>query len=199
MALRRRTVARLAILAALLLVILVSAPVWLPFVGRALISSGGPRKAEIAVVLAGDYFGKRILEAAQLVREGYVPKVLVSGPRGLYGQYECDLAIRFAVERGFPEEYFIRAPHNATSTREEAGILIAQLREMGIKNYILVTSDYHTRRSGRFFRAAAPEMTVHVVAAPNSNFEIRKWWEEREGQKAVFMEWVKTVTSYFGI
>lgn len=199
MTFRRRWVARLAILAAVLLLVVASAPVWLPPLGRFLQKSGAPKKADIAVVLAGDYRGRRILEAAQLVREGYVPKVLVSGPLALYGHNECDLAIPFAVRRGFPEEYFVPAPHDARSTREEAEVLVARLRELNVKSYILVTSDYHTRRSGNLFHSAAPDLTMYVVAAPNDDWELRTWWESREGQKTVFIEWVKTLTSPFGI
>jgi uncharacterized SAM-binding protein YcdF (DUF218 family) len=197
--LRRRLVASLAILAAIILVVLVSAPIWLPWIARPLQSSGSPRKADIAVVLGGDYHGRRILEAAQLVREGYVPRVLVSGPGAHYGYYECDLAIPFAVRRGFPEQYFVRAPNDARSTQDEANVLIPLLRTMGVKTYVLVTSDYHTRRAGRLFRNAARDLTVYVVASPNAEWQLRRWWEHREGQKAVFTEWVKLVTGYFGI
>jgi uncharacterized SAM-binding protein YcdF (DUF218 family) len=199
LAFRGRWVARIAVLAAILLLIGISAPVWLPWVGRALMDASAPKKADVALVLAGDYDGRRILEAAQLVREGYVPRVLVSGPRSLYGFYECDLAIPFAVKRGFPEEYFVRAPNEGRSTREESHAMAAQLRAMGVKSLILVTSDYHTRRSGRLMRSAAPDLAISVVAAPNADWELRRWWQHREGQKAVFMEWTKTITGYFGI
>jgi uncharacterized SAM-binding protein YcdF (DUF218 family) len=196
---RGRWFARLAIVAAVLLLVAASAPVWLPLAGRALVDASAPKKADIAVVLAGDYDGRRILEAAQLVREGYVPQVLVSGPRSLYGFYECDLAIPFAVKRGFPDEYFLRAPNEARSTREESQAVAAALRSKGVKSLILVTSDYHTRRAARLFRKALPEISISVVAAPNTNWELRRWWQHREGQKAVFMEWTKTLTGYFGI
>ena len=66
----------------------------------------GAAHADIAVVLAGDYYGNRVLRAAELVKQGYVPNVLVSGPHMLYGFYECDLEIPFAVQRGYPESWF---------------------------------------------------------------------------------------------
>ena len=83
-----------------------------------LVRDEGPAHAEIAVVLAGDYYGNRILRAAELVKQGYVPNVLVSGPHMLYGFHECDLAIPFAVKRGYPESWFIRAPNETRSTRD---------------------------------------------------------------------------------
>ena len=50
--------------------------------GGYLVDAGPPQKADIALVLAGDSSGNRILKAAELVRDGIRSKVLVSGPRG---------------------------------------------------------------------------------------------------------------------
>lgn len=161
--------------------------------------AGPPKKADIAVVLAGDERGKRILEAAQLVREGYVPRVLVSGPSGFYGFHECDLAIPFAVKRGFPESYFEHAENDARGTLEEARMIAPELRKRAVKSYILVTSDFHTRRAGWMFRKEMPDMQVYVVASPNAEWDLRNWWQNREGQKAILSEWTKTITSPFGI
>ena len=187
------------VLAALVIIVAASAELWLPYVGLILKKAGPPRKADIAVVLAGDGYGKRILEAAQLVKEGYVPRVLVSGPAGTYGLNECDLAIPFAVKQGFPESYFIHGEHEAHSTREEARANVAQMRKLGVKSFIVVTSDYHTRRAGWMFRKEAPDMQIYIVAAPDAEWELRAWWQNREGQKHVATEWLKSLTAPFGI
>jgi uncharacterized SAM-binding protein YcdF (DUF218 family) len=167
--------------------------------GAYLVNAGPAEKADLAVVLGGDYWGKRILKAAGLVREGYAPRVLVSGPDGMYGSHECDLAIPFARKAGYPDSYFEHVEHNALSTREEAEVLVRALRQRGARRVLLVTSDYHTRRAGRIFRAAAPDLTFVVVAAPAVNFTPDGWWHSREGQKAAFNEWTKTVADWFGI
>ena len=60
------------------------------------------------MVLAGDFYGHRIVKAGELVRAGYVPAGLVSGPAGIYGMHECDLAIAFIVRQGYPADWFIR-------------------------------------------------------------------------------------------
>ena len=117
--------------------------------GSYLIKSEPPQKADIALVLAGDGEGYRILKAAQLVRQGYVPDVLVSGPSGMYGQYECDLAIPFAVKAGYPESYFMHFENEARSTQEEARDAVTRLRQLGMHKVLVVTSDYHTRRAGK--------------------------------------------------
>jgi uncharacterized SAM-binding protein YcdF (DUF218 family) len=167
--------------------------------GGYLVRAGAPEKADIAVVLAGDFLGNRILKAASLVRDGYAPKVLVSGPPGVYGYFESDLAIPFAVKNGYPESYFVSFKHQAHSTMEEARAILPELRGMGVQKVLLVTSNYHTRRSGRIFRAMAPDLTFYVVAASDPNFSPQRWWKNREGRKTFVIEWMKTVAEWVGL
>ena len=167
--------------------------------GSYLVSAGPPQKADLAFVLAGDFNGPRIFQAAALARQGYVPKVVVSGPAGDYGYYECDLAIPFAEKAGYPASYFLHFENHALSTAEEAQAAAGELRRLGAKRVLLVTSDYHTRRAGKIFRAAAPEITFYVVAAPDFYFTADGWWRNREGRKTFATEWMKTVAEWFGI
>jgi uncharacterized SAM-binding protein YcdF (DUF218 family) len=174
---------------------------WLPWFGRALIRDEGPAKAEIAVVLAGDDSGHRVEKGAELVRDGYVPAVLVSGP-AYYDVYECDVAIAFAVHKGYPAAWFIRFPNLTRSTREEASAILQDLRRRGIHSFLLVTSDYHTARAARLYRAAAQALgggfEMRVVAAPDQYFRGDSWWRNREAQKTVFFEWTKTLATALG-
>lgn len=177
------------------LIFLVYAPA-LAALGGYLVQAGPPVKSDIIVVLAGDGFGHRILTGAELAKEGYAPKVLVSGPDGSYGNYECDLAIPFAVKAGYPESMFVHLEHRARSTDAEARVVVSKLRQMGVKRVLLVTSDYHTRRAGKIYRRVAPDLEIHVVAAPDESFRANRWWKDREGQKVFFYEWMKTIAEY---
>lgn len=174
-------------------------PLWLRALGNALINAEAPVKADLAVVLAGDSYGHRVLKGAELVREGYAPAALVSGPSGSYGLHECDLAIAFAVKKGYDAGHFIPARHHALSTAEEAEILAKELRRRGVRRYLLVTSNYHTARAGRIFRRHIPEIEVHVVAARDEWFDPENWWKTREGCKRFVLEWQKTVAGFIGM
>jgi hypothetical protein len=180
-----------------------SRDLWLSAFGRALVHDDGAAKADIAVVLAGDYWGHRLTKAAELVRQGYVPRVLVSGPPGFYGVNEADAAIQFAIGKGYPAEWFIPLRHTALSTREEAVVVLDALKQRNIHSFLLVTSDYHTARARRIYlnaerhRGGGPDM--RVVASGDQFFTAGDWWRNREGQKTVFIEWTKTLTSVFGI
>ncbi len=168
-------------------------------IGSYLVRAEPPTKADIALVLAGDGRGDRILTAAKLVRDGYVPKVLVSGPDGNYALHECDLAIPFAVKSGYPESYFVHFENSARNTRDEARQAAAEIRKLGAHRVIVVTSDFHTRRAANMYHLEAPDLELHVVAAPDRYFSARGWWHNREGQKIAFYEWVKTVAAWVNL
>ena len=191
----RKWVAALVLLSALIL----SHSLWLAALGGWLVRTDPPARADVALVLAGDYYGYRILKAAEMVRQGYTKTVLVSGPEGMYGYNEAELEIPFAVRSGYPPFWFVAAPNQSRSTQEEALALVDVLRKRGVRTCLLVTSDYHTRRAGRIFRAAAPDLDFRVVGAITPQFDPAEWWRTREGRKFFLMEWTKTVMGWLGI
>ena len=181
------------------MILLLTSHVWLAALGNYLVDAGPATHADIVVVLAGDRTGRRMLKAAELLRDGFAPQALVSGdPKCCYGQFESDLAIAFAVKHGIPESYFIAFPNSGLSTREEGALIIRELRKRNVHTVDVVTSSYHTHRSGRIYHALAPDLDVHVVAAPDQYFAPDNWWKSREGQKTLIQEWTKTVTDWFG-
>jgi uncharacterized SAM-binding protein YcdF (DUF218 family) len=195
-----KTTLALLVLAMLLFV---GRGIWLPAVGTLLVHDDGPGKADVAVLLGGDSWGFRMERGAQLVKTGYVPRVLVSGPPGMYGINEADAAIHWAVERGYPAEWFVPVRHQALSTRAESVVMLDYLRQHGIHSFLLVTSNYHTARARRVFLTTERKMgggpEFRVVASGDKYYVPGAWWKSREGLKIAFMEWTKTVTGAFGI
>ncbi len=189
---------RAAVLAATAFLIL-AALAWRPSLstlGRFLVKTDLPLHADIAVVLAGDYSGNRIRKAAELVKQGYAPKVLVSGPSGFYGEHESDAAIRFITRQGYPAAWFIPFPNDSHSTREEARAVAAKLRELGLVRADIVTSNYHTRRARTDYAEEAPGLEFSMIAAPDQYFTPDGWWKTREGRKTFLLEWLKTLASW---
>ena len=189
-------------LCAVVVVMYLARSVWLPAFGFGLIHSDEPAKADIAVVLAGDYYGRRIEKAAELIRAGYVPAALVDGPAHFYGNYESTLAVHYIVAKGNPPGWFIDFPMDATSTQQEASLVLPELRRRNIHSYLLVTSAIHSGRARRIFlatqRAIGFNPAVRTVLAANYGFGPSNWWHSREGKKAVFIEWCKTVATALG-
>ena len=158
----------------------------------------GPHRADAAVILGGDGYATRIIEAARLAQAGYAPFVLVSGPE-IYGGHESDFTIAYAVRRGFPPSLFHTLENNSDSTRSETAMLGDYLRQHGMHSILLVTSNYHTKRAARLFRRQNPDLTVYVEPAPDPFFSPDSWWTTRTGQKTFLMEWTKTVATAVGL
>lgn len=195
----RRNLRWLAVLIVLTTVLLATHVWWLRGLGRMLVHDDGPFQADMVLVLAGDGTGYRILKAADLVAKGYAPKVAVSGPQVYYGLSECDIAIPFAVRRGYPAGWFIPLPNISFSTDEEAQSIVPELRKLGVKRLVIVTSDFHTGRSWRVYRRLAPDMELRMVAAPVPWFTMDDWWRNRQGRKLIFYECTKSLGYLLGL
>ncbi len=167
--------------------------------GAMLVHSEAPRKADLVVVLAGDSDGSRVLKGAELVREGYAPKLLISNGRAFYGLDESQAAADFAVSHGYDRNSMILFHKFPNSTEEEAALLVPELRALGVHSILLVTSDYHTARADRIFVRKAQGIQVTPVAAPDRWFCGGYWWTRRACQKTWFYEELKTITGPLGI
>lgn len=149
-----------------------------------------PHKADVILVLGDDnYRAERAARAAELFKAGWAPRVIASGkflrPYASIAELEAhDLA-----ERGVPKGAITRFPHTAANTREEAVALAPFLSSHGWKHILLVTSNYHTRRTQYIFEHLLPAGTeLTVVAARDSDFDPDNWWDTRLGVKIFFNE-----------
>jgi uncharacterized SAM-binding protein YcdF (DUF218 family) len=157
-----------------------------------------PEKADVAVVLGGDEFGTRIIQAAQLATAGYASYVLVSGPHSLLG-HESDTTVEYARRHGYPTSLFHPLTHELNSTRSEAILVDDYLRAHGVNKILLVTSNFHTARAARLIRKYSPRLRVIAVAAPDPSFKPDSWWKTRDGCKTFLLEWLKTLSTALGV
>ncbi len=165
-------------------------------IGSELVADGAPVKADAILVLAGDGKGDRILKGAELGKEGYAPVVIASNGSEDYDRTESSLAIEFAVRRGYSAELFVATSWNVHSTVEEAKHAIPLFRARGAHRVLIVTSVWHTARSGRIFRRLAPDIEFHLVGADDPDWAQGYWWRTREGRKDFFLELTKTFANY---
>jgi uncharacterized SAM-binding protein YcdF (DUF218 family) len=158
-----------------------------------------PRKADVALVLAGGWTGERVMKAAELVRQGYVPSAILSGSASYYDVPECQAAIAYASHRGVDPAIYTCVTTSGKSTREEAVDTLRELRRVGARKVLLVSVNSHLRRARQIYSELAPDLEIHYVGAENPNFKLAEWYKSREGRKAMFFELTKFVTSPFGI
>lgn len=158
--------------------------------GEFLVSPQTPQPSDLVLVLAGDFYGPRVLEGAELAVQGYAPIVLISSaPYG--GRTEGVAAIDFLTARGYPRQLFQSFEHHAPSTIAEALALRPELSRRGVKRVLLVTSAYHSRRASIVFRLFCPGIRFIAIGAPDEHYLPQDWWEDASSRRLFFSEWTK--------
>ena len=153
-----------------------------------------PQNSDVIVILGDDNLtADRAARAAELFKSGFAPRVIASGRFLRPYASVAELEQHDLTERGVPPTAVVRLTHYATDTREEVAVISGQLAAHGWKRVILVTSNYHTRRSRYISERLFPAGTIlRVVAARDSDYNPDAWWNTREGLKIFFHELVAT-------
>lgn len=169
----------------------------LRFAGEFWVVNEAPLDSDAIIILGDDnYQGDRAARAAQLFKSHFAPRVIASGPYLRPYASIPQLEARDLASDGVPENAIVPFAHHADNTREEAMALSPFLAAHGWKRILLVTSNYHTRRSEYIFERTLPAGTVlRVVAAPDFEYDPNHWWETRLGAKRFFHESVGMVLS----
>lgn len=189
---RFRLAAGMAIVGACLVIV----PHIPAFAGHLLVDNDSPTSADLVVVLAGDFYGSRILTAARLVVAGYAPAALISGTET--GPVpESELALRFLEDHHFPRSLFIPYSQTASSTIDEAKALLREMRRRRVRKFLLVTSNYHSRRAGLVFRLLCLTCRFRVIAAPELAFRAESWWRTDQGREIFWREFPKLLATPF--
>jgi len=173
-------------------------PMGLNALGAALIENDPLHPADAILVLAGDSReGDRVRHAVGLFKRGLAPLLVLSGTPMGFRTHEADVMRRHAEFLGVPSSRILTVRQNGDSTKEEAGVVVPTLKRRGLKNVILVTSNYHTARAKRIFERAAGPYGPHFLASPVNDglFEPEGWWMRRRYAKTFVYEAIKTVWS----
>ena len=159
--------------------------------GRVLVVADPLEKADAAVVLGRAPMSQdeRLKTAARLYRDGWVRKLVLSGPRGPYGIYETEFSFPLAISLGIPQADILAVPNTTRFIDQEAELLVAVLAGRGLRTVYVVTANYQSRRARRIFRqAAGGRLRVLVYPAADDWFNPDTWWQSREGRKVFLME-----------
>ncbi len=197
-------IAKLIVLLAIVvfcgLLYLVRAPL-LRLAGGFWIVSDPPENCDAIVFLSDDDFtADRATRAAELYHAGWAPRVIGSGrwlrPYASIAQLEQkDLEIR-----GVPAKAIIPFAHDASDTLEELKGIRDFLSKHGWKHVMIVTSNYHTRRTRYLARHVfSDNFHVLIEAAPDQEYDPESWWRTRGGLKIFFHETVGMVVAMWEV
>ncbi|BAS29304.1 YdcF family protein [Limnochorda pilosa] len=191
---RARWVRRLvAVLAGLALIVTLLGPAILAAIGRWLARPDPlPSEAGVLVVISGDPYGLREEEAARLWREGLAPVILVSGGSIAWETVAAEVMRRHLLRLGLPPEA-VRVEPQASSTAENAAFTLPMVEDLGARTVVVVTSNYHVRRTRMTFRRAYGPggIRVFVHGAPDPGFHPDRWWREGSGREYALLELAK--------
>jgi uncharacterized SAM-binding protein YcdF (DUF218 family) len=162
----------------------------LRFAGEFWIVDDAPESSDVIIVLSGDnYDAVRAARAAALFRAGMAPHVVATGRSLRSYATTTDLMKRDLVDHGVPAPAIIPLTHRADNTRDEAVAVSEFVHSHGWKKILLVTSNYHTRRSQYIYERTLPSGTqLRVISAPDVEYDPQSWWRTREGLKIFFHE-----------
>ena len=188
---RRRRWARLAaglVVAAIVLYAL--APKGLSAVGGQLIHADPLQRADAMIVLAP--FLDRVMEAADLYRQGYAPLVILT--RAQREPAEAELIERRLIDSneerrrrvlialGVPAAAIVLLDPVVDSTADEARAFAEWARRHPIRRLLVVTSPLHTGRSRLTFMRAVENLPIEVIVHPSTRnaFQRDTWWRRRD-------------------
>lgn len=145
--------------------------------GRSALTVSMPLKISDAIVLLAGSYEERGPVAASLYRAGYAGYIILTDDgvmegwsrehqRNLYAieQSESDL-----VKRGVPLPAIIRLPFHKSGTVYDALAVKDYANKHKLRSILLVTSDYHTRRSLWIFQRVLRNLPTNILIAPASS------------------------------
>lgn len=199
MSLRRRTVK----------ILFVCILIW-PFaawVAASLLITEAPlAKADAIVVLGGSAnYRERARAAAQLLREGRAPRILITndnlrGPWSSAEQrnlYFYERTLEELENAGVPDASVEVLMMPVNGTHEEAELLKEYAVDHDLHSVLIVTSAYHSRRAlwtfSRVFRDTAIQVGLTAVSPGTDSPSPATWWLTRRGWRLVPTEYVKMI------
>lgn len=187
---------RIAALAALFLLF---AAFVVPRLGAWLVAEQPLQKADAILVLGGSRF-ERPLEAVDLYKEGWAPRVLLlrqisdAGEillqqRGVPYTREIDVQIDVMTRLGVPR-VAIEILDEANSTKDEADLLRDFMVANRLSRVIVVTSKQHTRRAGLVMRRRLEPIGAQPImrASRYDPSDVNAWWRERSTLRFTLFE-----------
>ena len=205
----KRILLRIAATAALLL--LAFSVYALPRLGRFLVAEDPLTKADVIFVLSGARF-ERMLEAVDLYKEGWAPKIILSvgvydwgevelRRMGIPYPHEADIQVDVMGRLGVPPQDIIVLDHEQDSTHEEAATLVGQMQLHHWSTVIVCTSMQHTRRARMEMNRLLAGQGVKVVmrGSRHDRSNVDRWWANRSTARFTLFETQRLVAYWLGL
>lgn len=189
---RRRIVGIVAAVVILgVLAVVVQRVTILTWMGSLLVVEDQLLPADAIVPLAGGGWDREI-EAAELFRSGYAPRVVLTlepeppasaylEQRGIHLRSAEEARRQVLTALGVPRDRVTALEGTVTSTFDEARAVGAWAAHTGARRLIIVSSPFHTARAKFIFERYLGNPEVRLIMRPSRVHEFRadNWWTTR--------------------
>ncbi len=165
--------------------------------GRFLVVSDDLEKSDAIVVFSGDN-GVRTEVGVELLKEGYGEYLILSGGKVYDDVTMAELMKNHAIKLGVDENKILIDDKSLT-TYENAEFTKEIMEENNFNSLIVVTSDYHTRRSKLTMEKSLEDtlidgQNVEVIVTPSKEEEFNiKWWTSGNSILLIISEYLKLI------
>jgi uncharacterized SAM-binding protein YcdF (DUF218 family) len=165
-----------------------------------------PGHVDVGIVLQGSISAEkaRIAGAVNLLQRGVADRVLLSVPKESYWGQTIPPVARAYLERTYGSDLaarfeFCETTGEVNSTAQEGQVLSSCIREHHWQSIVIVTSDYHTRRTGILWRRMTKHDGIHIWIEGVTDPEFQQpWWRHRQSAKVWVMETTKLAWTLLG-
>ncbi|MCU9612312.1 YdcF family protein [Caldibacillus lycopersici] len=168
-------------------VLMVTFCVLLIFAKNYLIVSQEPRQSDVIIVLSGG--PGRMEKAAELYLQGYAEYVMLSNSN------EGGFQLEDALQYGIPESAIILET-KATSTYSTAVHTLEKMNYFHFQSAIVVSSDYHMRRSKVSFNRVYRQSGIELIYVAGKTDFGDTWYPKCKEISAIFSEWYRLIGYY---
>lgn len=165
--------------------------------GSFLVVSDDLEKSDAIVVFSGDN-GVRTEVGVELLKEGYGEYLILSGGKVYDDVTMAELMKNHAIKLGVDENKILIDDKSLT-TYENAEFTKEIMEENNFNSLIVVTSDYHTRRSKLTMEKSLEDtlidgQNVEVIVTPSKEEEFNiKWWTSGNSILLIISEYLKLI------
>ena len=182
-----------------ILVILIGiAGMFLIFAGVLLVRKDPLKNSEALVILSGG--GEERLETgANLYHDGKVRRIILTETDELQtGSSTPITTINYdalASRYGIDKSKLYKTKKTSSSTYEEAQAVLILMKQKDWKTLIIVTDNFHSRRTGmifdKIFKGSEIKVSVQPVNVQGYWYDPLKWWRDSESRDVTVLEYVK--------
>ena len=182
----------------------------LPRLGAWLVVQDPLEKADAVVVLGGTMY-ERPLEASELYREGWAPRLYLFREIADWGEDELlrrgvtylrpvDIQVDTLHRLGVPTEAMV-VLDQANSTAEEADHVYDLVTRQRLSRVIIVTSKQHTRRARLVMqrRLAGTGVAVVMRYSRYDRSDVDRWWAHRSTLRFTLFEAQRLFGYWIGV